>query len=268
MSIDSILTAMYSGAAQSSPALSSNPVIAMAIAEKTETTAVANEAKQPQVVRDLTAFKTAVAAAKSPTQLLQNPTVLKVLLTINGLADQLPYTALAQKALLSDPTKGDSLANQLSGSNGNWLTAAKAYAFSSMGLSVIKNPTTVAGIANAYAQQTWMTSLDQGTPGLSNALAFRTKASQVTSVDQILGDATLRTVVTTALGIPPQIAFQSLSAQETAIKSHVDISQFKNPTFVENFAQRYLLAAADAANAAAPTGNNLTSLSEQASLLA
>ena len=41
--------------------------------------------------------------------------MLKVLLTANGLAAQIPYTALVQKALLSNLSDSNSLANQLSG---------------------------------------------------------------------------------------------------------------------------------------------------------
>ena len=81
------------------------------------------------------------------------------------------------------------------------------------------------------------------TPGLSNALTFRSEASTITSVDQILGDPVMRTVVTTALGIPLQIAFQPLQAQEKAISTQLDITKFKDPKFVESFVQRYLLAA-------------------------
>jgi len=70
-------------------------------------------------------------------------------------------------------------------------------------------------VTNAYAEVTWRNSLDAATPGLSNALTFRSEASTITSVDQILGDPVMRTVVTTALGVPEEIAFQDLTAQRT-----------------------------------------------------
>lgn len=82
-------------------------------------------------------------------------------------------------------------------------------------------------------------------------------------MDQILGDPNLRTVITTALGIPEQIAFQSLPAQEKAITSQIDISKFKDPKFVESFTQRYLLAAGAAASTAARTTPDLITLSVQ-----
>ena len=55
-------------------------------------------------------------------------------------------------------------------------------------------------------------------------------------------------MVTTALGIPKQIAFQSLQAQEKAISDRVDITKFKDPKFVEQFTRRYLVAASTAAS--------------------
>ncbi len=102
------------------------------------------------------------------------------------------------------------------------------------------------------------------TPGLSNALAFKAQASTITSVDQILGNPTMRTVVTTALGIPVQIAFQPLEAQEKAISSQVDISQFKSPAFVESFIQRYLIANAGTTSASSTSSTDLTSLAVSA----
>ena len=92
---------------------------------------------------------------------------------------------------------------------------AQNYNFSATGLASFQNPATIASIANLYATDTWETNQDSVTPGLSNALAFKAQASTITSVDQILGDPTMRTVVTTALGIPEQIAFQDLERAGT-----------------------------------------------------
>jgi hypothetical protein len=50
----------------------------------------------------------------------------------------------------------------------------------------------------------------------------------------------MRSVVTTALGVPQQIAFQPLLAQEQAITSRLDVSKFQNKQFVQSFADRFL----------------------------
>jgi hypothetical protein len=223
-------------------ASATNPITALGSAEVNGTKDIATTAKQPEVARDIAAFTKAVTGAKSVTQLLANPTVMKVLLTANGLGSQIPYTALAQKALASDLTDPKSVANQLKTTNSAWLSAAQTYQFAAKGLSVIQSPSVISTIANAYAEVTWRNSLDTTVPGLSNALSFRSKAATVTSVDQILGDPILRDVVTTALGLPRQIAIQPLSTQETAITSRLDLKQLKDPKFVERFVQRYLLA--------------------------
>lgn len=238
-SASSLLGTLY-GYSGTTASTGQNPVTALQSAETNETTGIAETAKQPAVARDLQSFRAAVSGAKDVQSLLANPTVMKVLLTANGLSDQIAYTALAQKALTSDTSDSSSLANKLSDTR--WKSVAQTYDFAGKGLAVIQQPKVLDTIANAYAEVTWRQSLDAATPGLSNALTFREQASGITSVDQILGDPVMRAVVTTALGIPQQIAFQDLSAQEQAISSRLDITKFQDPKFVESFVQRYLIA--------------------------
>ncbi len=253
------LIATLYGYGPSASTASGNPITALQSAETNQTKDIATTAVEPAVQRDVTAFRNAVAAAKDPASLLSNPTVMKVLLTANGLSDQIQYTALAQKALLSDTSNSSSLANQLTDTR--WKTVAQTYNFATAGLSTIQNPQVLDTIANAYAEVTWRQSLDATTPGLSNALTFRAQASTVKSVDDILGDPTLRTVVTTALGIPQQIAFQDIGAQEKAITDRLDITQLQDPHFVETFTQRYLLAAASSSTSS--TTPDITALAVQ-----
>jgi hypothetical protein len=249
-----LLAALYGGGVTGGTSWQ-NPIQALQTAEANQTQDIALTAQQPQVQRDLATFTAAVQSATSPQQLLDNPTVLKVLLTANALGDQVPYTALAQKALLSDPSDSNSLVNQLTDTN--WKAAAQTYQFATQGLSVIQNSATLSTIANAYAEVTWRTSLDATTPGLSNALTFRSEASTITSVDQILGDPIMRTVVTTALNIPEDIAFQDLEAQEKAITNRLDITQFQSPTFVDSFTQKYLIAAQTGSSTSTPSMEDL-----------
>ena len=253
----SLLGILYSrGAATASAGNGVNPTVALQTALATETKSVAAVAAQPQVARDIAAFRAAVANAKTPAALLANPAAVKVLLTANGLGDQASYTALVSKALLSDTSQTGSLASKLS--NPQFLATAKTYDFANKGLSVLQKPSVLDAIANGYAEVQWRTSLDQNTPGLSNALTFRARASTIKSADDILGDPTLRTVVTTALGIPQQIAFQTLNAQEKAITNQLDITKFQSPAFVDQFTKRYLVAASTAASST--TFNSVTSL--------
>jgi hypothetical protein len=255
-----LLDAIY-GIGASGSAADANPLQTLTTAENDQTQDIATTAKQPAVQRTIAAFDAALSTATTPAALLQNPAVLNVLLTANGLADQIPYTALAQKALLSNPADSNSLVNQLTDTR--WAPVVKLYNFATQGLTVLQNPKVQATLANAYAEVTWRQSLDATTPGLSNAMTFRSEASTITSVDQILGDPIMRTVVTTALNIPEQIAFQDLTAQEKSISDRVDITKFQDPNFVDTFTQQYLIAA-QAAAATAPSGASLDSLAIQA----
>ena len=105
--------------------------------------------------------------------------------------------------------------------------------------------------------------MDQATPGLSNALTFLGQASKIGKVDDILGDSTNRTVVLTALGIPEQIAFQDLDAQEQAVSSRVNIADFQKSSYVNGLTDQYLLAMQQQAQANQGNGTDLTTLAEQ-----
>lgn len=263
-SITSILNAAYAGTTTAvTGAASENPIVALQIAQRNQTADVKAEALQPAVQRDIAAFTKAVQSAKTPQQLLADPTVLKVLLTANGLGSDANYPALAQKALMSNPSDPHSLANQLSGSNSQWLSAAQTYQFATKGLSIIQDPKVLSTITNGYAEVLWRQSLDKQTPGLSNALYFIQNASTFTSADQILGDSVARSVVTTALGIPQQLAYQPLSAQQQAITSQLTISDLQKPGFVQSFADRYLAVMQSSAQSSSSSGSSLSSLAVQ-----
>lgn len=239
-----------------------NPVTALLSAEQKQTQEIKRTAALPEVQRAVNAFTAGVTKAKTVQQLLANPAVMKVLMTSNGLADQIPYAALAQKALQSNINDPKSLANKLTDTR--WKPVVQTYDFANKGLRIIQDPKVIATLANAYAEVTWRKSLDVTMPGLSNALAFRKQAASVTSVDQILGDPILRKVVTTAFEIPLQIAFQPLLAQEKAISTRLDITRLKDPKFVESFVQCYLLAEGKNASAKANTTPDLSALAVQA----
>ncbi len=230
-----------------SASVSTNPLPALKLALANRAVDITRQSADPQVKRDLAAFTKGIAKAKTPASALADPAVLKVLLTANGLGDQAAYPALARKALLADPSQAGALVNRLSDTR--WKTVAATYQFAARGLAVIQTASVQQTLSNAYAEVLWRQSLDATTPGLSNAISFRDQAAKITSVDQILGDKTLRAVVTTALGIPQQIAFQEIGAQEKSITSRLDLKRLGDPRFVDAFTQRYLLATQNASSA-------------------
>ncbi len=225
---------------QTATGTSGDPVAALVSAETNQTKDIQQQENDPETSRDISHFLAVVAKAPDLQTLLQDPIARNVLLTANGLGDQTDYTALATKALMSDPTKDGNLASTLSDTR--WLTMAQTYDFANQGLAKLKTASVLSTVTTGYAQVKWQESLDATTPGLSAALDFRSRASTITSVDQILGDANLRKVVTTALGIPQEIAYQPLEAQEKAISSRIDITKFQSASYAEQFVRRFLVA--------------------------
>jgi Protein of unknown function (DUF1217) len=235
-----LLSVLYgNGTSASQGASGQSPVQALLSAQRNETAGVQTTAQQPDVQTAMAAFTKAVTGATSLNAALANPAVLNVLLTANGMSDQIGNTALATKVLTSNLNDPNSLANVLTDTR--WQTLAQTYDLSTNGLSVLQNPNTIAAITQGYAQVTWENNQDAATPGISDALAFIQQAGSITSVDGLLSNATVRNVVTTALGVPEQIAFQSINAQEQAISSRLDVNDLQDPTFVQNFAERYLI---------------------------
>lgn len=235
----SLLNAIYGYGGQTAPASSGqSPVQALLTAQRTQTTGVQQTAQQPEVKTAIAAFTKAVTSATSLQQALHNPAVLNVLLTANGLSDQIGSTALAVQVLTSNLSSPSSLANVLTDTR--WKTLAQTYNLATTGLKTLQSPKVIAAITQGYAQATWEKNQNAVTPGISDALAFIQQAGSIATVDQVLGNSAVRRVVTTALGVPQQIAFQSLTAQEQAIGTRFNVADLKNPAFVQNFAERFM----------------------------
>src|SRR5262249_24855524 len=159
-----MLNTIYSSAPAASNAVSTgNPLTDLRIAQSNEATDVAKEAKTPVVARDIAAFQKGVANAKDIQTALKNPDVMKVLLTANNLSSYIQYPALAQKALLSDPSDSNSLVNKLTDTN--LLNTTKTLDFAKNGLAALQDPKVIATLSNGYAEVKWRQSLDQATPG-------------------------------------------------------------------------------------------------------
>ena len=241
--VASMIATIYGGgSAPSGPttfASTGNPLLDLKLAQKNEAADVALEAKQPLVTQAITAFKNAVAGAKTIQAALGNPNVQQVLLTANGLSKYIGDTTLVQKALLSDPHDPKSLASQM----GDYalLNTVLTYNFAQNGLKQLQDPKTIATLTSGYAEMTWRQSLEQATPGLSNALTFLEQASSIKSVNDVLDNMVNFLVVTTALGIPQSIVNQSQTAQQQGIRTRLNIADLQNPNFVTSLTDQYLL---------------------------
>ena len=215
------------------------PAFRRAAAAGAEDKGITQAGKDPQLQRTLERFKEAVTRAPDVKTALKDPRVLAVVLPALGLADAVDKPALAMRALTSDPAKPDSLVNQLS--DRRWLSAAKTLDLSRRGLDALRDPKIQAVLEKGLAQVTWREGLNEATPGVSDALYFRERASSVKNAYDILGDAVLRRVVTKALGLPDSLAVQTVEAQARTITSRLKIESLSDSRQVAKFAERYVI---------------------------
>ncbi|MBI1360606.1 MAG: DUF1217 domain-containing protein [Alphaproteobacteria bacterium] len=217
------------------------PAVALQQAEDNESKQLDQVRKDPQVQKDLARYAKVVAGAKTLDDVLDDPVARQVFLKANGLGDQVDYVGLAKKALASDPSDTTSLANKLSSTNGNWLSTINRYNLNLLGVTSLRLPDSLQQVSDDYVSEKRLDNLDNQLPGLGSAILFKALAPTLTSPLQILGSALGREVVTTALGLPKEIAIQSLEAQEKAISQRLDVTKLQNPAFVDNLIQRYLI---------------------------
>jgi hypothetical protein len=210
-------------------------------AERDEARQLEITRKSPEVVRETTRYRKVISNAKTLDDVLKDPIARKVLLGANGLADQADYLGLVKKALSSDPSKADSLAYKIKGVNGRWLEMVSKYNFAQFGISKIKTTEGIEETISNYVEEKRLDMLDAQLPGLGSAVLFKRVAPTLDSAIKILGNALGREVVTTALGLPKQLAVQSLEAQQKAIQQRLDASKLKDPAFADKIAQRYLI---------------------------
>ena len=102
----------------------------------------------------------------------------------------------------------------------------------------------LANLTNGYVQYQYQQGLDDKNAGMADALYFIRNAAAKTDVYGILGNAVMRRVVTGALGLPAQMAVQSVETQARAITARMKLADLQDPKKVQALAQRYVMSQA------------------------
>lgn len=232
------------GLDQAKPSLSTGDTLLLyktSAARKDEETA--RLLRDPVVKRDLALLDRAVAKADTPEALLRDPRALTVLLQGLGLGDQADGGAgLARAALLSDPSRSDSLAARLP--DARWKTATERLAFAKDGLARLRDPLVLQQIREGVVEYRRMTAISQQSRAVSDALyVSQMEATTATDVYSVLGNPVLRRVATTVAGLPQELAVQSVEAQARSLSGRFDLGQLADPKKRDALIQRYLVMA-------------------------
>jgi hypothetical protein len=240
----SLVSALFGGG--SGGVATADPATALlnfrrASAPGAEAKGLEQERKDPITLRSLDRFREAVAKATDLDKALSDPRILGVLLPALGLAGQEAFPGLVKRALLADPKEEDGLLANL---GATFRSANETLNLPERGLAGLQDPKTVDALVNGFLTYSYRSGLDEKTAGIADALYFAEKASSVSGVFNLLGDAVMRRVVTGALGLPPQLAIQSVEAQGRAVTSRLDLEKLQDPKEVQKLISRYLIARA------------------------
>lgn len=176
--------------------------------------------------KDIEYFKTKVAKAQTVDDFLNDPKLLTFAATAFGLEADLKYPARLKKVLKESLTKEDALAKKLI--DPRYAEMAKFFSFGDIGLTKVKVSVTQQELIDKYTTAAFEKAQGKTNPALRDALYFERKAGNVTNAYDILGDNVLRAVVTYALGLPPEIARQSVEKQAALITAKLDITKLQN----------------------------------------
>ncbi len=204
---------------------------------------MAREEKDPVTMSALAQFRTALDKAATIEDALSDPRILRCWRGARPCGPGRQCRPAAQGAALR-PEDEASLAARL---GATWKAAATTLGVHGTGLAGLKDEALVETLTDAYVKYQYRSGLDDSQAGLSDALYFLDAAQGATDVYSLLGDAVMRRVVTGALGLPDEIAIQSVETQGRAVTSRLDLEDLQDGKKLRKLAERYLIAAANAA---------------------
>lgn len=185
-------------------------------------TAFANSDAVTSAIDD---FKSSVKKMDGVEDLLSDRKSLTFVLSAFGLESDIDNVGKIRAVLNSDPDDVNSYANRLSDSRYGELAAfvnAPQY-----GTSKLKVSDSQSDLINKYLTNEFEKSIGDENEAARDALFFLRRINEVSSAYDILSDSTLRSIVTDALGLPAQIANQSVEKQAALIDAGIDLEAFQ-----------------------------------------
>lgn len=213
------------GSVSSGSAPTTSALVAFKNYQRDQVAARTAFAEREDVVRKIDSFKKSVGKLSTVDDLLKDRKTLTFVLSAFGLESEVNNPGKLKAILNSDPDDINSFANRLSDSRFGELAAfVSAPAFGLKNLTVSDKQTQLIDkfLTNGFEQ-----SLAAQNPAARDALFFLRRINSVENTFEILGDLPLRSIVTTALNLPAEIARQSVDKQAALIEAKFKLDNFK-----------------------------------------
>lgn len=180
--------------------------------------------RSAKIKKDIEYFRAQMPKISTPEQLVKDRRLLMFVTSAFALDGEEKFGARIRKVLESDLKDPNSFANR--SIDPRYKQLAEAFKYKQFGDFYFKN--NLGDITNRYVRNEFEKSLGQKNPALREAAYFLRTIGDVKDTFQILGDKVLREIVTTALGLPPNIAVQSIETQKRLIDAKLDITKFQS----------------------------------------
>lgn len=195
--------------------------------------------KQPSIARDVDYFRENAPKITSIEEFFADRRLMTVALSAYALEDELQYMGRIRKVMSESVSEKDALVNKLI--DPRFKALATDFAFGDFGTANLALDSFINKIIDKFKTNEFEKFLGERNPALREAEYFRRNIGAIENTFNILGDKVLRSVVTGALGLPLEIALQSVDKQKDLIDRRVDIADFKDPAFVDKFIRRFLI---------------------------
>jgi Protein of unknown function (DUF1217) len=208
----------------------------------------------PAQQRDEAYFRDRIGKADTAEKLVNDKRLLRIALTAFGLEGDVNSKAFIQKILEGGTLKEGSLANKLA--DKQYQKFAAAFGYGDFSVPRTKISTFADEILTQFSTRTFEAAVGQQNNGYRlamnaereiPALAART-ISENAKWFTVLGNAPLREVMQTALGLPKSFSSIDLDQQLAVLKKRTeaafgsaDIGQFTDPAKIEALTRRFLL---------------------------
>ena len=194
---------------------------------------------QPTVARDIETFQEKISDIKSVDDLMDNRTVLTMVLSAFQLESEIDKPAMIRKILTENPADEDSLVNQLAETR--WMKLSSALYGLNSDPDFFQNQANVDTIIAGYKTNEFEKYEGENADGVREALYFKRVAGDVESIPQIIADDALMHVVRVSLGLPE--SFQSLSyeQQRDRLEKQFNVEDLQDPEKLEKVIQRFLI---------------------------
>jgi hypothetical protein len=218
-------------------------IAAYQIAVKDGDKALEKMAARKDIKAEVDYFRNNIQSVKSVDDLFKDRRMMQFVMDAVDLSKETDKMGLIKKVLTEKAENSDALMNKLV--DKRFKAAASLLQLGEKGMDKIQREKTKDDLAELYVKNKYSAGLASQSSAVPLALYMKDNASTVRNMYDILGDSRMRHVVTTALGLPLELANQSVEAQAAAIEKRMKVSDLKDPKFVDKLAKRFLMASDD-----------------------